>query len=44
VAAQAVGQGLIDAASWSAGIRDLRLAAAGDGTFCYTFFKAVAVR
>jgi trans-aconitate methyltransferase len=44
VAGQAVGQGLIDAASWSAGIRDLRRAADSDGTFCYTFFKAVAVR
>jgi SAM-dependent methyltransferase len=44
VAEQAVGQGLIDAASWLAGIRDLRRAASHDGTFCYTFFKAVAVR
>ncbi len=44
VAGQAVGQGLIDAASWSEGIRDLRRAAGNDGTFCYTFFKAVALR
>lgn len=44
VAGQAVGQGLIDAASWSDGIRTLRRAADSDGTFCYTFFKAVAVR
>jgi SAM-dependent methyltransferase len=44
VGEQAVGQGLIDAASWSAGIRDLRRAARDDGTFCYTFFKAVAWR
>ncbi|HLQ53769.1 MAG TPA: hypothetical protein VK162_05785 [Streptosporangiaceae bacterium] len=44
VAAQAVGEGLMDAASWAAGIRDLRRAAGGDGTFCYTFFKAVALR
>jgi SAM-dependent methyltransferase len=44
VAEQAVGHGLIDAASWSAGIRDLRRAARDDGTFCYTFFKAVAWR
>jgi SAM-dependent methyltransferase len=44
VAGQAVGQGLIDAASWSAGIRDLKRAAESDGTFCYTFFKAVALR
>jgi trans-aconitate methyltransferase len=44
VAEQAVSQGLIDAPGWSAGIRDLRRAADSDGTFCYTFFKAVAVR
>jgi hypothetical protein len=44
VAAQAVGQGLISAASWAAGIRDLQRAAEDDGTFCYTFFKAVALR
>jgi ubiquinone/menaquinone biosynthesis C-methylase UbiE len=44
VAGQAVGQGLIDPASWSDGIRDLRRAAERDGTFCYTFFKAVAFR
>jgi ubiquinone/menaquinone biosynthesis C-methylase UbiE len=44
VAAQAVGQGLIDAANWAAGIRDLHRAAEDDGTFCYSFFKAVALR
>jgi SAM-dependent methyltransferase len=44
VAGQAVDQGLIDAASWSAGIRDLKRTAEDDGTFCYTFFKAVGVR
>lgn len=44
MAGQALGQGLIDAANWSAGIRDLRRAADNDGTFCYTFFKAVALR
>jgi ubiquinone/menaquinone biosynthesis C-methylase UbiE len=44
VARQAIGQGLIDAATWSAAIRDLRRTARPDGTFCYTFFKAVALR
>jgi ubiquinone/menaquinone biosynthesis C-methylase UbiE len=44
VADQAVGEGLIDAATWSAGIRDLRRTADHNGTFCYTFFKAVARR
>jgi len=44
VAGQAIGQGLIDAVRWSAGIQDLRQAAGPDGTFCYTFFKATALR
>ncbi|HWQ20479.1 MAG TPA: methyltransferase domain-containing protein [Methanotrichaceae archaeon] len=44
VAYQAVGQGLIDEASWAMGIRDLYRTAEDDGTFCYTFFKAVAWR
>jgi ubiquinone/menaquinone biosynthesis C-methylase UbiE len=44
VAEQAIVQGLIDAPSWAAGIRDLQRAAESGGTFCYTFFKAVAVR
>jgi ubiquinone/menaquinone biosynthesis C-methylase UbiE len=44
VGEQAVGQGLMDAASWAAGIRDLYRTAEDDGTFCYTFFKAVGVR
>ncbi len=35
VGEQAVGQGLMGQASW---------AAADDGTFCYTFFKAVGLR
>jgi ubiquinone/menaquinone biosynthesis C-methylase UbiE len=41
---QAVGQGLIDEASWAAGIKDLYRAAEEDGTFCYAFFKAVGWR
>jgi SAM-dependent methyltransferase len=44
VGEQAVGQGLMDAASWTAGIRDLHRAADDDGTFCYTFFKAFGLR
>jgi SAM-dependent methyltransferase len=44
VGEQAVGQGLMDEASWAAGIRDLHRAAENDGTFCYTFFKAIALR
>lgn len=44
VGEQAVRQGLIEAESWRKGIRDLYRTAEGDGTFCYTFFKAVGVR
>jgi len=44
VGEQAVGQGLMDEAGWAAGIKDLYRAAEDDGTFCYTFFKAVGLR
>ncbi|MBN2581830.1 MAG: methyltransferase domain-containing protein [Planctomycetes bacterium] len=44
VGRQAVDQGLMDEASWAAGIRDLYRTAEADGTFCYTFFKAVGTR
>ncbi len=39
----ALGVGLTTAADWDRGITDLRRAAEDDGTFHYTFFKAVAV-
>ena len=42
VGTHAVANGLIDAESWARGIRDLYRTAEPDGTFCYTFFKAVA--
>jgi SAM-dependent methyltransferase len=41
---QALARGLIDAASWEEGIRDLETAAGPGGTFCYTFFQAYATR
>jgi SAM-dependent methyltransferase len=41
---QALAAGIIDAASFDAGIRDLHRTAEADGVFCYTFFKAVARR
>jgi len=41
---QALAQGLIDAATWDRGIRDLERAAQPDATFCYTFFRARALR
>ena len=41
---QALGAGLIDARTWEQGIADLYRTAEPDGTFCYTFFKAVAVK
>jgi hypothetical protein len=34
--------GLINKAAWDEGITDLKRTAENDGTFCYTFFKAVA--
>ena len=45
VRAQALAEGMIDAATWEAGIRDLHeTGEAPGGTFLYTFFKALAVR
>lgn len=44
VAEQVLNRGLMNAASWAAGIQDLYRAAGDDGTFCYTFFKAVGFR
>jgi hypothetical protein len=39
----ALAAGLIDRPAWEKGITDLKASAGPDGTFCYTFFKAVAV-
>ncbi len=44
VGEQAMHQGLIEAESWRKGIRDLYRTAEADGTFCYTFFKAIGVK
>lgn len=41
---RALESGLIDRTSWDQGIADLYRATQADGTFCYTFFKAVAIR
>ncbi|HYA01419.1 MAG TPA: methyltransferase domain-containing protein [Candidatus Binatia bacterium] len=41
---QALEQGLMAVERWDRGIADLHRAAAADGTFCYTFFRAVAGR
>ncbi|MCE5306160.1 MAG: methyltransferase domain-containing protein [Acidobacteriales bacterium] len=40
----AISAGLVDADVWEQGIADLYRATAVDGTFCYTFFKATAVK
>lgn len=40
----AVGRGLISREDFSKGIHDLYRTAESDGTFCYTFFKAFAVK
>ena len=39
---RALAHGLVDEEAWAHGIRDLYRTAETDGTFCYTFFKAVA--
>jgi SAM-dependent methyltransferase len=41
---QAIAQGLIDAAAWDQGIRDLERATESESTFCYTFFRGEAGR
>ena len=44
VQAQVLSLGLVDERTWEQGIRDLYRATAPDGAFCYTFFKATALR
>jgi ubiquinone/menaquinone biosynthesis C-methylase UbiE len=44
VTEQAMAQGLTNEESWSTGVRDLYRTAEPDGTFCYTFFKAVGIK
>jgi ubiquinone/menaquinone biosynthesis C-methylase UbiE len=41
---QAIDSGIATAESWETGIRHLKRTAEKDGTFCYTFFKAVACK
>ena len=41
---KALGLGMMDEESWDRGITDMYKTANADGTFCYTFFKGVAVR
>jgi trans-aconitate methyltransferase len=41
---QALAAGLLDGATFDAGIRDLSRTAEGGGVFCYTFFKGTAVK
>jgi ubiquinone/menaquinone biosynthesis C-methylase UbiE len=41
---QAIASSMIDEATWEKGIADLYQAATSEGTFCYTFFKGVAVK
>ena len=41
---RALAAGLVDAETWERGIRDLYRTAEVDGTFCYTFFKAIGVK
>lgn len=39
-----IANGLMDAAAFDEGVRDLYRTAAADGVFCYTFFKGLGVR
>ncbi len=41
---KALSLGLVDARAWEKGIAGLRRTTAADGVFCYTFFKAFAVK
>jgi SAM-dependent methyltransferase len=41
---RALAAGLIDRRAWLKGIDDLKASTGSGGTFCYTFFKAVAVK
>lgn len=41
---KALSLGLVDGPTWDEGIAGLRRTTAPDGVFCYTFFKATAVR
>jgi SAM-dependent methyltransferase len=41
---RALAAGLIDRRAWEKGIADLKASARSSGVFCYTFFKAVAVK
>jgi len=41
---RALAAGLIDRRAWEKGIADLKASAGAGGTFCYTFFKAMAVK
>jgi ubiquinone/menaquinone biosynthesis C-methylase UbiE len=44
VGEQAVASGMVDKATWEKGIGDLYRTAEADGTFNYTFFKAVGIK
>ncbi|MBA4418931.1 MAG: SAM-dependent methyltransferase [Syntrophus sp. (in: bacteria)] len=41
---QALHLGMIDEITWEEGIDDLRRTTEKDGTFCYTFFKGIAIK
>jgi hypothetical protein len=41
---RALASGALSPREWQAGIADLARTAEPDGTFCYCFFKAVALR
>ena len=44
VGEEAIGAGLIDTIDWERGVSELYRTAEKDGTFCYTFFKAIGYK
>ena len=41
---KAIRSGVISKEAWQRGIKDLYKTTEQDGTFCYTFFKAFAIK
>ena len=41
---EAIRRGMMDPGEWDRGIAELRATAGEDGTFCYSFFKGIAVK
>ena len=44
ISSEAIAQKMLSEDAFQEGIKDLERTAAGGGTFCYTFFKGIAVK